>query len=68
MRLMACRMPLMPVAVPACQSLPHRSTKTCVSAIAPPLCSEPPPSYPQWPVHYLVGVYARAAGTRALAG
>lgn len=44
------------------------STKTCVSALAPTLCSEPPPSYPQWPVHYLVGVYARAAGVHTLAG
>ena len=32
---------------------------------APPrLCSEPPAAYPQWPVHYLIGVYARAAGER----
>ncbi|PSC67765.1 putative ubiquitin conjugation factor E4 [Micractinium conductrix] len=23
--------------------------------------SEPPPAYPQWPVHYLIGVYARAS-------
>ena len=25
-------------------------------------CSEPPAGYPQWPVHYLIGAYARAAG------
>ena len=36
---------------------------------SPPLprCSEPPASYPQWPVHYLIGAYARAAGEGGVA-
>ncbi|PRW05883.1 putative ubiquitin conjugation factor E4 [Chlorella sorokiniana] len=43
-----------------CESPPLLNKETAERALMARL-SEPPASYPQWPVHYLIGVYGRAA-------
>lgn len=50
----ACKATSLAVPSPACGS--------AMAGGAPNTCSEESPAGAQWPVHYLVGVYGRAAG------